>query len=387
MSRGLSTVLIICPTEYGGHIEHAADLAMALARHDEVGRCLLVSRPGAVEYLGNLSAAGVEILEVLPARRASTKGIRGILRPAAQVLDLVAEHRRLRTLVSSMASPTTVLFESPKYPYPSLAVGKKAHTVLFVHNAKPHVNVEHVGIRQRVLSWLERRCIQKVNRLVTHGATQLATLAETTLTPATAVPLPTLSALQLPGSRETPGVIPGESYALCIGELRPNKGIELAIAAAAASGVHLLVAGKSESPVLAQELAALAHASKNVELRDEFLPATDFDALIRGAALVVLPYTHFDAQSGILSKAIGTGRPVLAADLPALRDQAREYPHISYTNICDPVLFSAALSNAFDRGTARVESASNAGPDASEQWDAVASAVMGEKFTVGHAAD
>lgn len=372
----VTPVLVLCPTEYGGHIEHAADLAIALARRQDVGRCLLVSRPGAAGYLGPLGQEGVEAIELLPPRRLPAGGLSGRLRPLAQVLDLVVEHRRLRTLLKRLGPRAIVLFESPKYPIPALAVGPTAETVLFVHNARPHVNDEHIGVRQRVLTWLERRSIAGVDRLVTHGRTQLETLAASTSTPAAAVPLPTGSALDLPGG--PPGnVLPREPYALCIGELRPNKGVELAMGAAAASGVRLLVAGKSESASLSRDLSALAAASEHVQLRDEFLSAGEFEALIRAAALVVLPYTHFDAQSGILSKAMGAGVPVLAADLPALRDQANCYRRITHTDIHDPQSFASDLASAFARSTDAQAQTPGAAQDATEQWDAVAAAVMG----------
>lgn len=377
-----TTVLVLCPTEYGGHIEHAADLAIALARRQDVGRCLLVSRPGAAGYLGDLGQEGVEIIELLPPRRLPAGGLAGRLRPLAQVLDLVVEHRRLRTLLKGLGARPTVLFESPKYPIPVLAVGPLAETVLFVHNARPHANDEDIGVRQRVLAWLEQRSVAGVDRLVTHGRTQLETLAASTSTPATAVPLPTGSALDLPGDPQPGKILPREPYALCIGELRPNKGVELAIGAAAASGVRLLVAGKSDSPSLSRELSALAAASENVELRDEFLSAGEFEALIRAAALVVLPYTHFDAQSGILSKAMGAGVPVLAADLPALRDQAQGYRRITHTDIHDPECFASDLAAAIAGSTEAQTDPLGAAEGAVEQWDAVAAAVMGRPIAV-----
>lgn len=380
------SVVVVCPTEYGGHIEHAADLSIAIARHRDVGQCLLVSRPGAKDYLGLLDFPELSIVELLPARRQPDAGLRGLIRPALQVFDLVVEHTRLRCFVRELGTSATVLLESPKYPFPQLAVGSDAETVLFMHNAKPHVNQEHVGARQRVLGWLERRCVDGVQRLVTHGKTQVATLAGYTDTPAVAVGLPTGSALG--GSREMPGAAkePAAPYALCIGELRPNKGVELAIEAAGQAGVPLLVAGKSESSELAEQLAALVESRPKVRLRDEFLAAGEFDTLIRGASLVVLPYTHFDAQSGILSKAIGAGVPVLAADLPALRDQAGKYASIAYTDVNDPEVFARDIDAAFACALEAEPAANSGEQDTTEaQWDAVAAAVLGGDTAVRNA--
>lgn len=179
---------------------------------------------------------------------------------------------------------------------------------------------------------------------------------------------------------------PTAPYALCIGELRPNKGVELAIGAAGQAGVPLLVAGKAESPELAGQLGALVQSRPTVHLRDEFLAAGEFDTLIRRASLVVLPYTHFDAQSGILSKAIGAGVPVLAADLPALRDQAGKYASIAYTDVNDPEHFARDIGAAYALGLETGPAVASVEQETiGAQWDAVAAAVLGGDAAVRHA--
>ena len=61
----MRTHLVICPTPKGGHIEHAADLAVALARVHKV-HVLLATRSGASEYLPN-ELDGVTVVECIPA--------------------------------------------------------------------------------------------------------------------------------------------------------------------------------------------------------------------------------------------------------------------------------------------------------------------------------
>lgn len=393
--------LVVCPTEYGGHIEHAADLSLALCRRSGNEGVLLVSRPGARNYLGDLGDPSLQVLEDLPARRVAMTGIAARVKPVLQVIDLVREHLALRRLVRQLGSTATVIFETPKYPIPFLVTGRQAESVLFMHNASPHDT--SAGLRQKVLRWLERRCINGVDRAVTHGAPQARLIAGYTRTPVEAVPLPTTTALGQVSSRSPrrPDIVPDEPYALCIGELRPNKGIEQAIVAAAEGGLPLLVAGKSVDPALSSTLSELADTARSVVVHDEFLSKGDFDALIQHAALVVLPYTHFDAQSGILSKAVGAEVDVLAADLASLRDQAADYPLIRYTEVDDPQRFAADFGAAFiaavssgrrpgpvgatstsgtntqDPGTGGVPTPPLAPGLGCTDWDAVAAAVIG----------
>ena len=69
-------MLVVCPTEYGGQIEHAADTAMALAADPRTQRVVLLSRKGADAYLGRPRVEGLRIVESIPPRRTGS----GILR-------------------------------------------------------------------------------------------------------------------------------------------------------------------------------------------------------------------------------------------------------------------------------------------------------------------
>lgn len=330
MSR--NTVFVICPTEYGGQIEHAFDTAAALTRHPAVHKVALLTRPGAVEYLKSPTIPGLEICEVFPARRVKSDIIRNAFRPFLQVLDVLSEHFAIRNLLSkSRAEKVLLVLDTSRYPIPRLLTRAEIQTkiAIFVHNARPHVSERRRSLRDRVLLTLERKSINGADLVVTHGDQQLATLSSYTKTQIVSVALPTTSFLDRPDNIEN-AFQHTEPFALCIGEIRENKGVAFAIEAAKEAKVDLIVAGKSHSESLADGLAKLADDHSGILIIDDFLDKSQFDSLIGRAHVILLPYTHFDAQSGILAKAMKAGKQIIASDLPSLREQADGYSRVEF---------------------------------------------------------
>ncbi|NYE94602.1 glycosyltransferase involved in cell wall biosynthesis [Psychromicrobium silvestre] len=370
-------VAVICPTEYGGQIEHAADLAMAIAAEADVEQCFLVSRPGAAAYLGTLEQPGVRLLEVLPPRRLTGGRVQNLLRPLRQVIDLLTEHRAIRRVSRTMGDDGQLVLETSKYPLASLLrAGKRIEVVLFVHNAKPHFDRKEAGFRQRLLMGLETSSMKTADRVVTHGKNQGKTLSEIVGDRLSAVSLPMSSRLSNPQELSKPesSAYDLKDSALCIGELRSNKGVELAMSAADTAQVPLLVAGKSDEEETRVKLAALAASSEYVTLQDRFLERSEFDQYLQSARLVVLPYTHFDAQSGVLTKAMHAKAAIFASDLPSLREQAGDYSAIEFADHRDPAGFADGLAKAFQAGQ---RAAQNADLEDFSDWKLVAGAVLG----------
>lgn len=376
--------VVVCPTEYGGQLEHAADLALALAAHPGTGRVWLVSRPGAREYLGWKTDHPVEIVETVPARRpASSSTVGRTLRPVLQVLDLVREHFAVRAVTAGAGPRAVIALDSTKYPVPRVLCAHRSQAVaVFVHNAQPHFDLSDPSTRERFLLWLEQSCARHAGRVITHGADQARIVRGYTSRPVVAVDLPVSTRLELTGT-STAATIPATPYALCIGELRANKGVELGIEAAARAEVPLLVRGAAESPELSYALARRASASRCVDFADGFLSREDFNEYIVRAAAIVLPYTHFDAHSGVLAKAMAAGVPVVASNLPSLCAQAGDYPHFTAVDVHDTPAFGAALRTAVDSAVRTRETRTTAATGSSENsaafvdWDPSAAAVLG----------
>ncbi len=117
-----------------------------------------------------------------------------------------------------------------------------------------------------------------------------------------------------------PGFAPGSSadsgrYALVAARLSEEKGIDVAIEAAASTGVPLQVAG--EGPA-AESLTALA---RRLDAPVEFVGRVDRErmaALLAGAAMVVMPsrYHEFSPYSAL--EAMAAGVPVVATPMGGL---------------------------------------------------------------------
>ena len=359
-------LVVVCPTEYGGQLEHAADLALALHASPETGSVWLVSRPGAREYLGWEPDHPVRIVESVPPRRTAIPSSRAgkLVRAGLQVMDLLREHAAVRAVASRAGHGAVLALDSTKYPAPALlCVHREQRTVVFVHNAQPHFDQSTASVRERLLLWLERSCSRHANGVITHGEEQARIVRGYTQRPVSAVRLPISSRLD---PRTVPSLPAGprSPYALCIGEVRANKGTELAMIAAGQAGVPLLVRGAAESPELAEELHRIAQRYPTVDFEDRFLDRDDFAGYIHDAAVIVLPYTHFDAHSGVLSKAMGEGTPVVASDLPSLRAQAGDYPLFTGADPHDAHAFGRVLRTVFDAAVA--PDRAQPGPDAGE---------------------
>ena len=93
--------------------------------------------------------------------------------------------------------------------------------------------------------------------------------------------------------------------------------------------------------------------------------------------MIVLPYTHFDAHSGVLAKAVGAGTPVVASDLPSLRAQARGYDRFTAADVRDTRAFGATLRAVYDdAATPRRDRRAVSGRDHAD-WQPTVAAVLG----------
>lgn len=368
---------VVSPTEYGGQIEHAFDTAVALSRHDKVSKSLLITRAGAINYLGNPAVTDLDLREILPARRVKAGRIYNAVRPFLQVVDLISEHFTIRREISKTAtSPVLLVLDTSRYPLPKILSPSKLKTkiAIFVHNAQPHVEEKQRSIRQRVLLFLERRCIEGVDLAVTHGDRQRETVSAYSRKKLASVPLPQDSFLDdaFPISLEPS--LPVRPYALCIGELRENKGVEDAMTAAGLARVRLVVAGKSHNEAIAVKLSRLSSENIDTELLDRFLEKPEFDRLILNASAVILPYTQFDAQSGILAKAMRAGKPIIASDLAALREQAFGYKAITFVEPANPSHLAQALTAVMNDASDRA--AGGSATARGDEWGIVAETLI-----------
>lgn len=115
---------------------------------------------------------------------------------------------------------------------------------------------------------------------------------------------------------------------LFFGAIRPNKGLHVLLQAMERlPQCDLIVAGAPEEDDYHGQIRALARRlpPERIELVDDYIPEDEMPGYFRKSRLVVLPYTFFASQSGVLHQALAFGRPVVATDVGALGECVRRW--------------------------------------------------------------
>jgi glycosyltransferase involved in cell wall biosynthesis len=112
---------------------------------------------------------------------------------------------------------------------------------------------------------------------------------------------------------------------LFFGTLRANKGLEVLAASLPdlPDDIRVVIAGHGDAPV--EALARrMARDDRRVRVELGFITLERKRALFAAASVVLLPYTAFSSQSGVLHDAYGHARPVVVTDVGALGSTVRE---------------------------------------------------------------
>lgn len=118
----------------------------------------------------------------------------------------------------------------------------------------------------------------------------------------------------------------GPPRLLFFGALRDNKGLEVldeALERIRDEDLEVTIAGRGDERL---ERLARSIASRDGRVHAEIghVPLERKRELFGAAHVVVLPYTSFASQSGVLHDAYGHGRPVVVSDVGALGETVRE---------------------------------------------------------------
>ena len=115
---------------------------------------------------------------------------------------------------------------------------------------------------------------------------------------------------------------------LFFGMVRPNKGLHVLLRAMEElPSCRLTIAGEHEDPSYRAEIHRLIARlpSGSVEMIDKFIDENEIAGYFDRSHLVILPYTDFASQSGVLHQALAHARPVVASDVGGLGESVRSW--------------------------------------------------------------
>jgi glycosyltransferase involved in cell wall biosynthesis len=197
-------------------------------------------------------------------------------------------------------------------------VARTRPTVITAHNALPR--------RPRAFrAW--RETLDLVQRVVvtSHHAVELLADFGTSRGKIAYIPHPVFES-----NIEHAVTPPSGKTLLFFGLIRHHKGLDVLVEAMGdivqkVPGARLVVAGDPLDPIgPTKELAARLGVSDAIEWRLGYVRDGDVPELFARAAVVVLPYRDI-VYSGVLSLALGFGRPVVVSDLGAVGDTVRDF--------------------------------------------------------------
>jgi glycosyltransferase involved in cell wall biosynthesis len=219
-------------------------------------------------------------------------------------------------------------------------VAERTPTVFTAHHVLPRDEGQGVELRRRVYDVVER--------VIVHSRRGVDELASLGLERERIAYIPHAVFEPADGSEPEP---PSGSTLLFFGLLRAYKGLDVLMRALAdLDDARLVLAGDPLDPIepvraLARELGV----DGRIEWRLGFLPDAEVEALLREAAVVVLPYRRTDA-SGALATALGHGRPAVVTDVGSLGETVREFDAGEVVPPGDPQALAAACARLLSDG-------------------------------------
>ena len=115
---------------------------------------------------------------------------------------------------------------------------------------------------------------------------------------------------------------------LFFGMVRANKGLHVLLRAMKLLPTcTLTIAGEHEPGAYHDEILRLVAQcpAGQIELINEFIDQQEIAGYFDRSHLVILPYTEFASQSGVLHQALAHGRPVVASDVGGLGESVRSW--------------------------------------------------------------
>ena len=201
------------------------------------------------------------------------------------------------------------------------SVRRRVPLVTTVHDVRPH--------HRRLPEGVERLLLVRIYRhagtiVVYHEYLRRQLVEHFDVDPRRVRVIPIPVRTYLPRRTERSGSEP--PTVLLFGALRRNKGIDVLLDVAERlreADIRFCIAGRGAEEIEERVLNA-ARRLPNLRADIRFIPNSDRQRHYHAADLVVLPYTAFESQSGVLADAYSFGVPVLVTDVGALGDTVRQ---------------------------------------------------------------
>ena len=154
-------------------------------------------------------------------------------------------------------------------------------------------------------------------------------------------------------ARQRIGVPVDAQIVLCLGFVRPYKGIDTIISAMATSvhTYHLLVAGEwwqARQPI--EDLIRRHQLEQRVIIHDHYIANEQIGDYLQAADLLVLPYRS-GSVSGVATLAATVGLPIIASTVGAIANQAGVVARVAPVQ---PSAWQAAITQFFIEKPARI---------------------------------
>lgn len=148
------------------------------------------------------------------------------------------------------------------------------------------------------------------------------------------------------------GFLPEHQVVLLFGAIRPYKGIDTAISAFVQVKKHnpaarLLIVGKLWQSWEPYDAMIKRHGlEKHVVVCLRYIPSAEVHRYFCASDLVILPYHHFDSQSGVGGAAISFRKPLIVTQVGGLPDLVLD-PH-AVIPPADPIALAEAITNCIN---------------------------------------
>jgi glycosyltransferase involved in cell wall biosynthesis len=234
-----------------------------------------------------------------------------------------------------------------------------------LRSARPLVFTAHDLLPRRTArrSSLWRKLLPRFDRIVVHSERGRASLAELGVE-VTVIPHPVFPS-------DPPRADDGRTL-LCLGTIRPYKGLGDAIAATKRiDGARLLVAGDPVEPVNGYR----SDAGELAEWRLGYLARAELERALGDATVALFPYRPELDQSGALMQTLGAGVPAVAYDVGGLGEPIERFGAGRVVPAGDVEALAAAAQELLDDPAALEAARAGAGRARAElTWDAAAEA-------------